>query len=458
MRLGEEIAMPVNAPPAFHLLTKPTGAICNLDCKYCFFLSKEMLYPGSRFRMADDLLETYIRQLLEAHRTPEVMIAWQGGEPTLMGLDFFKLSIEYVEKYKKPGQEVLHSMQTNGTKLDDEWGAFFKAHDFLIGLSVDGPREIHDAYRVNKGGAGTFDQVMRGLAYLQKHEVEYNILTTVHAANADHPLEVYRFLRDEVGTNFIQFIPIIERTTENLLPVANAGWSETPNGDRPLYLQEGSLVTERSVKSEQYGNFLITIFDEWVRRDVGQVFVQMFDVALGSWVGAPPALCIFSPTCGNALALEHNGDLYSCDHYVEPKYKLGNIKEVPMIELIASDRQRQFGQDKLDTLPQYCLDCEVRFACHGGCPRNRFIRTPAGEPGLNYLCAGYKAFFNHVDRPMRIMADLLQHKRAPAEIVQIYALEEARREKMFAHVQRNNPCPCGSGKKFKQCHGKTVGI
>jgi uncharacterized protein len=456
MLLGKEIAMPVKAPPAFHLLTKPTGAICNLDCKYCFFLSKEMLYPGSRFRMADDLLETYLRQLLESHRTPEVTVAWQGGEPTLMGLDFFRRSIEYVEKFKKPGQKVLHTMQTNGTKLDDEWGTFFKAHDFLIGLSVDGPREFHDAYRVNKGGSGTFDQVMRGLDYLQKHGVETNILTTVHAANADHPLKVYRFLRDEVGTNFIQFIPIIERATETLLPVANAGWSETASGDRPLYLQEGSLVTERSVKPEQYGNFLITIFDEWVRRDVGQVFVQMFDVALGSWVGAPPALCIFSPTCGNALALEHNGDLYACDHYVEPKYKLGNIKEVPMIELIASDQQRRFGQDKLDTLPQYCLDCEVRFACHGGCPRNRFISTPAGEPGLNYLCAGYKAFFNHVDRPMRIMADLLQRKRAPAEIVQIYAMEETRREKMFANVQRNDPCPCGSGKKFKLCHGKTV--
>ena len=448
--------MTAKAPPGFHLLVKPTGAICNLDCKYCFFLSKEMLYPGSRFRMADDLLETYIRQLLEAHRTPEVTIGWQGGEPTLMGLDFFKLSVEYVEKYKKPNQHVLHTMQTNGTKLDDAWGGFFKEHDFLIGLSIDGPREMHDAYRVNKGGSGTFDQVMHVLGILQKHGVEYNILTTVHAANADHPLELYRFLRDEVKTSFMQFIPIIERATESLLPVANAGWGVTQTGERPLYLQEGGLVTDRSVKAEQFGNFLMTIFDEWVRKDVGKIFVQMFDVALGSWVGAPPALCIFSPTCGNALAMEHNGDLYSCDHYVEPKYKLGNIKEVPMIELIASDQQRQFGQDKRDTLPQYCLDCEVRFACHGGCPRNRFIETPDGEAGLNYLCAGYKAFFKHVDRPMRIMADLLRRNRAPAEIVQIYAMQEVQRKEMFAHVKRNDPCPCGSGKKFKQCHGKTM--
>ena len=240
------LTMPQNAPPAYHLLVKPTGAICNLDCKYCFFLSKEMLYPGSRFRMADELLETYIRQLLESHRVPEVTIAWQGGEPTLMGLDFFKRSVELAEKYKKPGQRISHTMQTNGTKLDDEWCAFFKANDFLIGLSVDGPKEIHDTYRVNKGGAGSFDQVMRGWEYLRKHRVEYNILCTVHAANADYPLEVYRFFRDELETQFVQFIPIVERATADFLPLANQGWSERPGGERPLYVQDGHLVTGRS--------------------------------------------------------------------------------------------------------------------------------------------------------------------------------------------------------------------
>jgi uncharacterized protein len=445
--------MPDNAPPGYHVLVKPTGAICNLDCKYCFFLSKEMLYPGSRFRMADELLETYIRQMLESHRAPEMTMAWQGGEPTLMGLDFFKRSVEYVDKYKRPGQQVSHSMQTNGTKLDDEWGAFFKENDFLIGLSVDGPKEIHDTYRVNKGGAGSFDQVMRGWEVLRKHGVEYNILCTVHAANAGRPLEVYRFFRDELETHFIQFIPIIERATTDFLPLANQGWSARAGGDRPLYLQEGSLVTERSVQAEQYGRFLIEIFEEWVRRDVGEIYVQIFDVTLGSWVGQH-SLCIFSPTCGNALAMEHNGDLYSCDHYVEPDYLLGNINDTHMIELIASDQQRQFGQDKLETLPKYCLECEVRHACHGGCPKNRFINTPDGQPGLNYLCAGYKSFFNHVSRPMNVMANLLKANRAPSEIMKLYAEEDGQQENVYANVGRNEPCPCGSGKKFKHCHGR----
>jgi uncharacterized protein len=416
-----------------------------------------MLYPGSRFRMADELLETYIRQLIESHRVPEVTIAWQGGEPTLMGLDFFRLSVEYANKYKKPNQTIQHSMQTNGTKLDDEWCAFFKEHNFLIGISFDGPPDVHDTYRVNKGGQGTFDQVMRGLDYLKKHDAEFNILCTVHAANVDRPVEVYRFFRDELGAQFIQFIAIVERVTEGILPIANAGWGETTSGEqRPLYVQEGSLVTERSVTAEGYGRFLIGVFDEWVRRDVGQVYVQMFDVALGAWVGQPGAVCVFAPTCGNALAIEHNGDLYSCDHFVEPDYLLGNIKDTHMIELVASEAQRKFGQDKLDTLPRYCRECEVRFACHGGCPKNRFIETPDGESGLNYLCAGYKAFFNHVDRPMRIMAEQLRRNRAPAEIVQVLAAEEAQMQAALAKANRNDPCPCGSGRKFKHCHGRTT--
>lgn len=435
-------APPQKAPPAFHVLAKPTGAVCNLDCKYCFFLTKERLYPGSRFRMADDVLETYIRQLIEAHRTPEVTISWQGGEPTLMGLDFFRRVIELEEKHKKPGMTVRNTMQTNGVLLDDKWGAFFREHGFLIGLSVDGPRELHDAYRVDKGGHGTFDRVLRGLRVLQKHQVDVNILTTVHAANADHPLEIYRFFRDEAGADFIQFIPVVER-------------------DNDSGFQEGATVTDRSVTAEQWGRFLIAVFDEWVRRDVGRVYVQMFDVALGNWAGAPPTLCVFSPTCGNALALEHNGDLYACDHYVEPNYLLGNIKERPMVDLVGSPSQRRFGRDKLDTLPGYCRRCEVRFACHGGCPKNRFIATPDGEPGLNYLCAGYKAFFTHVDRPMRIMTWLLKKGRAPAEVMRILAAEAAKEAAKegkgapaFAGAGRNAPCPCGSGRKFKQCHGR----
>jgi len=285
-----------------------------------------MLYPGDRFRMSDELLKTYIQQLIEAQPLGELNIAWQGGEPTLMGIDFFRRAIVYVEKYRKPGQSVLYTIQTNGTLLTDEWCAFFREHHFLVGLSVDGPKPMHDAYRVDKRGRGSFDDVMRAYDALRRYNVDVNILCTIHAANADFPLEVYRFFRDELHAAYMQFIPIVERTTEALIPLANLGWGKRPGGDRPLYIQHGAQVTDRSVGAEQFGRFLIAIFDEWVRLDVGKVFVQTFDVALGSWVGQHN-LCIFSPTCGDAVALEHNGDLYSCDHYVEPEYRLGNIRE-----------------------------------------------------------------------------------------------------------------------------------
>jgi serine-type anaerobic sulfatase-maturating enzyme len=401
----------------FHLLSKPTGAVCNLDCKYCFFLSKEMLYPGSRFRMADDMLETYIRQLLESQPGPEIAVAWQGGEPTLMGLDFFKRSIELVERHRRPAQRVAYTLQTNGTKIDDAWAAFFAEHKFLIGLSVDGPRHLHDMYRVDKGGQGSFDQVMEGWRALAARNVDVNILCTVHNANGDHPLEVYTFFRDELGAKFVQFIPIVERVTSELLPIANMGWGERGSDPRPLYITEGHHVTGRSIGSEQWGRFLVGVFDEWIKKDVGTVFVQMFDAALASWVGAPPSMCVFAETCGNALAIEHNGDLYSCDHFVEPKHLLGNIKDVHMLELVSSPQQAAFGLAKRDTLPNYCRECDVRFACHGECPKNRFINTPDGEPGLNYLCAGYMAFFKHVDGPMKMMADLLRQGRYADEVM-----------------------------------------
>ena len=434
----------VDRPLGFHLLAKPTGAVCNLDCSYCFFLSKEMLYPGSRFRMADDLLETYIRQLIEAHAgAPEVAIAWQGGEPTLMGLDFFRRSVELAQQYLHPGQQAAYTIQTNGVLLDAEWAAFFREHDFLVGISIDGPREVHDAYRVDKGGKGTFDRVMQGLEALREGSVEFNTLTTLHAANADRPVEIYRFLRDKCGSRFQQYIPIIERVVD---PDADEAVSWSTWRDRPLYTQDGTFVTERSVTAPQYGRFLIEVFEEWVRRDVGSVYVQMFDVALGNWVGAPPSLCVHSETCGAALALEHTGDLYSCDHFVEPAYKLGNIGMTHMLELVGSERQRKFGQDKYDTLPRYCLECDVRFACHGGCPKDRFIQTPDGEDGLNYLCAGYKAFFRHADRPMRFMAEQLRRDLAPAEIMRVYARQDAARG-------RNDLCTCDSGRKWKHCHG-----
>ncbi|MBI5305284.1 MAG: anaerobic sulfatase maturase [Chloroflexi bacterium] len=421
-------------PSAFHVMLKPRGAICNLDCRYCFFLSKERLYPNSTFRMSDALLEDYTRQYIQAQRVPEATFAWQGGEPTLMGLDFFRRAVELQKQYAKPEMTIHNALQTNATTLDDEWCKFFRENDFLLGVSLDGPCELHDAYRVDKGGAPTFDRVMRGIELLKQYRVEFNILTTVHAANAEHPLQVYRFLRDEVKTHFIQFIPIVER-------------------DNATGFQEGDEVTARSVTGKQYGNFLIAIFDEWVRRDVGRVFVQLFDVALGVWSGHPASLCIFADTCGSALAMEHNGDLFACDHFVEPRFKLGKLSETRLIEMVASPQQRQFGLDKQDTLPRYCRECSVRFICNGGCPKDRVLKTPEGEPGLNYLCEGFKAFFTHIDQPMKTMAQLLREQRPPADIMLMLARHEVELKHAFKMAGRNSPCPCGSGKKFKQCHG-----
>jgi len=417
------VPRPAAAPPGFHLLAKPTGAVCNLDCTYCFFLSKEALYPGSSFRMADDVLELYVKQLLEAHTTPTVTIAWQGGEPTLMGVEFFRRAIELVERHKLPGQVVEHTIQTNGTRINEQWCELFVEHRFLVGLSLDGPADFHDRYRVDKGGGPTHARVLQAARLMAERNVDVNILCTVHTANEEHGLAVYRYFREDVGARFIQFIPIVERATSETLPLANAGWGARGREVRPLYRLEGSLVTERSVTSEGWGRFLIEVFDEWVQRDVGTVFVQIFDAALASWVGAPPAVCIFSETCGDALALEHNGDVYSCDHFVEPRFLLGNIRQRHLLDMVASPEQRRFGDDKRDTLPRYCRECPVRFACHGECPRNRFIQTPDGEPGLNYLCAGYKAFFTHIDRPMRQMADLLRRGHYADEVMGIMAAE-----------------------------------
>jgi uncharacterized protein len=440
--------LPPGAPLAFHLLAKPTGAICNLDCTYCFFLSKEMLYPGSRFRMADDLLETYLRQLIEAHTaSPEVIVAWQGGEPTMMGLEFFARSVELAEALKQPGQRIVHTIQTNGTLLNDAWAAFFADHDFLVGLSIDGPREIHDTYRVNKAGRGSFDEVMTGLDALRRYGVQWNALTTVHAENQDRGREIYRFLREECGARFMQFIPIVERATPETVAAANDGWGQRVKG-RPLYTQEGSLVTGRSVSPGGYGRFLIEVFEDWVRRDVGQVYVQMFDVALANWYGEPPGLCVHSETCGLALALEHNGDLYSCDHFVEPRYRLGNIREKKLLDLVVAPQQKEFGLAKRDSLPRFCRECDVRFACHGGCPKDRFAHTPDGEPGLHYLCPSYKAFFGHIRPAMETMCQLLRVGQPPSQITVRYAKADARRG-------RNEACTCGSGRKWKHCHGSS---
>jgi len=444
--LAPVASLPLSSSPSFHLLAKPSGSTCNIDCAYCFFLSKEALYPSDRHRMSEATLDVYIRQLLESQRTHEVTIAWQGGEPTLMKLEFFEHAIELVEKYRRPDQAVQQTFQTNGLLLDDAWCAFFRKHNFLVGLSVDGPRELHDVYRRDRRGQGTFDLVMKGLRCLRDHGVEFNILCTVNAANQAHGREIYRFFRDELGAKWMQFIPIVERATEQTIDIANMGWSDQPGrGKRLLYTQTGGLVTERSVGREQYGRFLIDIFEEWVRRDVGRVFVQLFDVTLEAYF-ARHLMCVHAPTCGCGPALEHNGDIYTCDHFVEPGQKLGNIHATPMAELVASPQMRKFGDDKRDTLTKQCEQCEVRFLCNGGCPKDRFVPSGDGELGHNYLCPSLRLFFTHTRPLMQAMVQLLKWGRAPAEMMAWLAKEDARRA-------RYQPCPCGAGRKFKFCHG-----
>ncbi len=399
----------------FSVLAKPTGAACNLDCAYCFFLSKELLYDHDGQRMDEAGLEAYLANLLDSSPDGPVEIAWQGGEPTLRGLAFYRRAVALADHLRRPGQQISHSLQTNGTLLDDDWGAFLAEHHFLVGLSMDGPAELHDAYRVNKAGRPTHAQVLRGWQVLARHGVETNILCTVHHANQDQPLEVYRYFRDELGARYLQFIPIVERVPAEQLPLAEQGWRVEGNR-RLLYRQTGDAVTSRSVDPAAWGRFLIAVFDEWVARDVGEVFVQHFDATLGNLFGRP-SLCVHAPTCGRQLAVEHNGDVFSCDHYVEPDYKLGNVTETSLAELVASPRQQAFGRDKLTGLPGQCVRCPVRWACHGGCPKDRFDTTTDGEPGLNHLCPGYFAFFSHVRPAMEQMGRLLQSGRPAADIM-----------------------------------------
>lgn len=415
-------------------MIKPVGPICNLDCQYCFYLEKEKLFPASEnFRMSDEVLEEFIRQYIESQTSPVITFAWQGGEPTLLGIEFFRKAVALQQRYAN-GKRIENALQTNGILLNDEWGEFLAANQFLVGLSVDGPRELHDRYRLDKQHQPTFDRVMRGLEVLRKHRVEFNTLTVVHRHNARHPLEVYRFLKD-IGSRYLQFIPLVERSPDAIAAALGLSFAMPPSLGSATPAQQ---VTRWSVLPEDYGEFLVQIFDEWVRRDVGRVFVQLFDVALANWMGEPPGLCVFAERCGRALAMEHNGDVYSCDHYVYPHYRLGNVLNASLGEMVQSGFQQKFGQDKVETLPQYCRRCEVRFACHGECPKHRFLRSPDGEPGLNYLCAAYKRFFQHVDPYMRQMGNLLRAGLPAAHI-------------MFSTAQRNDPCPCGSGRKYKQC-------
>lgn len=439
-------------------MAKPIGPICNLDCEYCYYLHKEDLYPGTKsWRMPRPTLETYIRQLIDAQppEADEVTFAWQGGEPTLLGLEFFRDIVAIQRKYSRPRQRIANALQTNGILLDDDWAAFLKEHQFLVGLSIDGPKDLHDCHRLDKKGEGTFDSVLRALQLLRRTGVPFNALVVVNRRNGDHGKRVYTYLRDN-GVEHMQLSPLVEPTAGGRHPDPQS-CSPALNSDQHDW---DHVVSSRSVRPEQFGRFLIDVFEEWIRRDVGRVFVQTFDQALAAWLGHEPSLCVFRKHCGRSLAVEHNGDMYSCDHFVEPEYRLGNIHDLPIVELANSPRQASFGAAKETTLPQYCRDCEVRFACHGECPKNRLIETPGGEPGLNYLCAGYRAFFNHIDGSMRLMVRELRQGRAAANVMRQIrnpapSLDQGGRRVRSADQspRRNDFCPCGSGRKFKKCCG-----
>lgn len=400
----------------FSVLAKPTGAACNLDCTYCFFLSKELLYDHDSQRMSEAGLEVYLRNLLDSQPDGPVEIAWQGGEPTLRGLPFYRRAVALAGELARPGQQVSFALQTNGTLLDDDWGEFLAEHHVLVGLSIDGPARLHDHYRVNKAGRGTHAQVLRGWRTLQRHGVETNVLCTVHHANQDHPVEVYRHFRGDLGARFVQFIPIVERVPADQLEVAERGWRVDGERSRLLYRQTGDAVTSRSVDPRAYGAFLSAVFDEWLAHDVGTVFVQDFDVTLGNLFGRH-SLCVHSPECGTAIAVEHNGDVYACDHYVEPDYLLGNVADTRLADLVTQPRQREFGRSKRTGLPTQCRECPVRWACHGGCPKDRFATTADGEPGLNYLCEGYYGFYRHAQPAIERMGRLLLSGRPAADIM-----------------------------------------
>ncbi len=396
----------------FHMMAKPIGPVCNLNCRYCFYTEKQALFPGKKnFRMSDAILEAFIDKYINEQEIPEIQFVWQGGEPTLLGLDFFKKAVSFQQKYAG-NKIIINSLQTNGTLLDDDWCRFLKKSGFMVGLSLDGPAALHDAWRVTKNGGPTHSMVLRGLSLLQKYDIPFNAMVSVTRESCERPLEIYRFLKDR-GIRHIQFTPIVER-----VPDTEAAELGLKNAAPPLpdSVTTGTRVTPWSVGSEAYGDFLIRIFDEWVRNDVGSVFVMNFEWALEAWMGLPSTICIFAEQCGRAVVLEHNGDIYSCDHYVYPRYRIGNILTDGPGEVIASETQARFGREKEASLPKVCRECEVLFACHGECPRHRFMTSKDGEPGLSYLCAGYLKYFRHIHPYMKVMRQLIDNGR-PADLV-----------------------------------------
>jgi uncharacterized protein len=404
----------------YHLFTKPIGSVCNLRCDYCYYLEKRGLYPDEdSFRMPDDLLEEYIVQHIETSPGPVVRFSWHGGEPTLLGLDYFRKIVGIQRRHRPTQDRVVNGLQTNGTLLDEEWCRFFAEEGFAVGISLDGPQPMHDHHRLTGSGKSTYHLAMRGYELLRKHRIPCDVLCVVSARNVGYPAEVYRFFR-QIEAPYITFLPLVEKETD------------------------GS-VHPRSVPAEPFGLFLCTVFDEWLSRDVGQVKVQIFEEAAGTALGQDHTLCIFRKTCGDVPVIEHNGDVFSCDHYVDMEHRLGNIRESPLVDLIESRAQRTFGLAKWDALPRYCRECDVLSFCNGGCPKDRILRTPDGEKGLNCLCAGYRRFFHHC-RPF---------------LAQLSALGLADTAERRTNPQppldappkpgRNDPCPCGSGRKYKKC-------
>ncbi len=391
-------------------MVKPIGPQCNLDCTYCYYLSKEeLLGAADGGRISVEMLETFIRQYFESHNSKEVIFSWQGGEPTLLGVGFFRNVVELQKKYCPKHVRCENDIQTNGTLLDDEWCAFLHEENILAGLSIDGPETLHNAYRKDRSGQGSFRAVFRAVQLLKKHNVNFATLSCVNRLTAKHPQEVYRFLRDEVGSRRMQFIPVVEPL--NFRKLAPQHWDglRMPLPGTPQARPGGdeSVVEEWSVDPDDWGEFLCTVFDEWHRKDVGKIYVNYFDAAIETWMGHVSPLCTQGPLCGKGLALERDGSLYACDHYVYPEYRVGNILEMPLSEMAFSEQQERFGRMKEASLPEHCRRCEYEFACFGECPKNRFIKTPDGEPGLNYLCSGWKTFFAHIDEPVRkIVRDL----------------------------------------------------
>ncbi len=399
-------------------MAKAIGPICNLDCKYCFYLEKEQLYPeNEKWKMSDERLEVFVRDYIAAQPGPEVTFAFQGGEPTLLGVNYFRKVVAFQKQYAQ-GKTIANAFQTNGTLLNDEWGAFLAENNFLVGLSIDGPEDVHNANRIDKKGRDSYKDVIRGLNILRKHKVEFNTLTCVNSVTVQHPKRIYKFLKS-IGSKYIQFIPIVEREVDTAAAKLGLDFAAPPDLETPPANREAPRMSAHAVPAAAYGDFLCKIFDTWIKRDVGKVYVQLFDVALGKWLGDSGGLCYFSETCGRALAMEHDGDLYTCDHYVYPKYKLGNLMNTSLGSLADSPMAKAFGEAKRDRLPKYCRDCSVRFACNGECPKHRFTYTPDGEWGLNYLCPAYKQFFRHIDPAMKIMADLYRQQRPPAEVMEI---------------------------------------